>query len=82
MLYTVYISRNREFIKYRTKPSQKHVIITKIFLSGEMYGDVAKHRLPVLHCTTTHSNNTTVDDVSKGTEDLSIIQYVTNVTLH
>jgi hypothetical protein len=29
-----------------------------------------------------HSTNTPVDDVSEGTEDFSIIQYVTNITVH
>ena len=47
-----------------------------------MYGCVATHHLADLHCTTTHSAHTPFDDVSKGIEDFSVIQYVTNVTVY
>ena len=59
----------------------KEHLITKIFLSGEIYGSVATHHLLVSHCAKTHSTYTPVDDVSKGTEDFSVIQFVTNVTV-
>jgi hypothetical protein len=70
-----------EFIKNRRKRFKRHVII-KIFLSGEIYCGVATHHHRVSHCTTTHSAHTPVDDVSKGIEDFSVIQYVTNVTVY
>jgi hypothetical protein len=70
-----------EFIKNRRRRFKRHLII-KIFLSGEIYCGVATHHLRVSHCTTTHSARIPVDDVSKGTEDFSVIQYVTNVTVY
>jgi hypothetical protein len=53
-----------------------------IILSGEIYGGVATHHLRVAHCTMTHNVYIPVDDVSKGTMDLSIIQFVANVTVY
>ena len=60
----------------------KDHVITKINISGEIYGGVATHNLRVSHCTTTHSAYTPVDNVSKDTEKFSLIQYVTSVTVY
>lgn len=68
-------------MKYWTKRF-KHPVITKNILSDEIYGPVATHYLRVSHWTSSHSAQSPVDEINKGTGEIFTIQYDNNDIVH
>jgi hypothetical protein len=78
LLIILCIAAQTEFIKNRTKEFQTPRCYHQDILIGRNLRPCCN--TAPSRCTATHTAYTPVDDISKGTEGLSVIQCVTNVT--